>query len=102
LKHSIIDCISESDDSERLDDDGIGIRNKRPADGQGDQPNKRQKKEFLRQNAMFMDGTVQGVHRITEQPTLGQVQRKCQLMCSWDGYVYAFISNLANLIQGLK
>ncbi|XP_064652771.1 mRNA-capping enzyme-like [Lineus longissimus] len=79
------DWCTESDDTGSLDDDGNLIGHKRSSDALGEPATKRRRKEFLRQDAKFMDGTVQGVHRITEQPILGQVQRKCQQMCSWEG-----------------
>lgn len=37
---------------------------------------------FHVQNAKFAEG-VKGVVQVTTQPTLSQVQRKCQDMCNW-------------------
>ncbi|XP_053382775.1 mRNA-capping enzyme-like [Mercenaria mercenaria] len=69
----------ESEDG--IDDDGNMI-----AEDGSDQNGKRKrfKKEVVKKNAKFVDG-VTSVKQVTEQPRLGNVQRKAQEMCEWKG-----------------
>lgn len=67
------------DESEDVDDEGNPISE----DGSApDGSRKRFKKEVVKKNAKFVDG-VTSVKQVTQQPKLGEVQRKCQEMCNW-------------------
>ncbi|XP_014662100.1 PREDICTED: mRNA-capping enzyme-like [Priapulus caudatus] len=78
------DWYTESDDS-NLDDDGEPLPNNLSQDGSTQNGSrKRFKRELHVKNPKFMDG-VSGITPITMQPTLAQIQRKCQDMCKWNG-----------------
>lgn len=44
---------------------------------------KKKKREFLNLNATFMAG-VPGVHLVTDQPRLSELQALCQALCNWN------------------
>lgn len=70
------------EESEGVDDDGNAISG--GGDGSGDGPvHTRRRREFNKKNPTFMEG-VPGVEPITTQPTLLQIQRKCQELCNWE------------------
>ncbi|KAG5276547.1 hypothetical protein AALO_G00106940 [Alosa alosa] len=72
------------DDNGDVDDDGNVI-------GQDSGPSSsaassgKKKKERLKLGAVFLEGvSVKGVVQVTEQPKLGEIQRKCQEYAEWD------------------
>ncbi|XP_074655994.1 mRNA-capping enzyme-like [Tubulanus polymorphus] len=73
------DWCLESEDG--LDDDGNSLNDTNDL-GDGP-PNKRRRQEIVKKDALFMDGEVEGVETVTKQPLLGDIQKKCQKLCSW-------------------
>ncbi|RUS87888.1 hypothetical protein EGW08_004366, partial [Elysia chlorotica] len=71
---------TESDDTVR-DDDG-----ETNSGGGEEGGGKKRRREFIKKNAKFMEG-VSGVTQVTTQPRLSQIQRKCQDMAGWKGYM---------------
>lgn len=73
------DWCLEYDDGDR-DDDGNKIDTEETK-GKG----KKRKRELNKKDVKFMDGLVDGVVRVTQQPKLGQIQQKVQMYCKWQG-----------------
>ncbi|KAI8034172.1 mRNA-capping enzyme [Drosophila gunungcola] len=71
----------QEEEGEELDGD--------EADGDGDastsdgQPRKKRRREMIVKNATFMAG-VPGVRQVSDQPRLGDLQRKVQDWCQWN------------------
>lgn len=81
------DWCTESDDT--VDDDGHRVDNgsaSANSSGRGGHQSGAhgRKREFVKKNAKFAEG-VSGVNQVLVQPTLSQVQHKCQEMCGWKG-----------------
>lgn len=75
------DWCTESDDT--VDDDGHTVDNGSGSASHG-RNNSGRKREFVKKNAKFAEG-VSGVSQVLTQPTLSEIQRKCQNMCGWKG-----------------
>ncbi|XP_030054965.1 mRNA-capping enzyme isoform X1 [Microcaecilia unicolor] len=74
-------CFEDDDE----DDDGNKICQESEAGSSGATFSKK-KKERLRLGAVFLEGVpVKGVTQVTAQPKLGEIQRKCQQFCGWEG-----------------
>ncbi|KAM9317047.1 mRNA-capping enzyme isoform 2-T2 [Gastrophryne carolinensis] len=74
-------CFEDDD----IDDEGNGILQDAEAGSSGAATTKK-KRERLKLGAIFLEGvTVKHVSQVTTQPKLGEVQRKCQQFCSWEG-----------------
>lgn len=75
---------TESDDT--VDDDGEKINNTEASSSENNiqngsgPPNRR--REFVKKNAKFAEG-VTGTVQVLQQPTLSQIQHKCQKMAGW-------------------
>ncbi|XP_059617366.1 mRNA-capping enzyme [Phlebotomus argentipes] len=82
-------------------DDSVAIAN---GDASGEssssQPRKK-KREFLNLNATFMAG-VPGVHLVTDQPRLAQLQEQCQVMCNWPGNGFPGCQPVSMDVHNLK
>lgn len=86
------DWCTECDDNDR-DDDGNPLPK---SDGV------KKKRELLKKNATFMDGLVTGVTQVTRQPQLGQIQRRVQDMCKWNGSGFPGSQPVSMDVQNIK
>ena len=69
------------DDGNAMDDSGVGssINGDNHRQGGGG----RRRRELHKKDPKFMDG-VPGVTAVTEQPLLGEIQRRIQDICGWN------------------
>ncbi|KAK7091176.1 mRNA-capping enzyme-like [Littorina saxatilis] len=93
---------TESDDT--VDDDGHKMDNGDSAntnsnEAKGGGPGRR--REFVKKDAKFADG-VTGVFQVLTQPTLSQVQRRCQTMAEWRGSGFPGSQPVSMDIQNLE
>lgn len=75
------------DDNGDVDDDGNVIGQDSGPSSSSSTPafSGKRKKERLKLGAVFLEGvSVRGVTQVTEQPKLGEIQRKCQAFSEWD------------------
>lgn len=62
---------------------------------------KKKRREFLNLNATFMAG-ISGVSLVTDQPRLGELQKKVQEMCAWTSNGFPGCQPISMDLQNLK